>query len=272
MKFDHILIASDIDGTILWEAGYINPKNLEALRYFTDNGGHFALATGRNHMDVFAILHDLAPYINMPCILCNGSYLFDTETRDFLNARYLPKEPMMALLTRIRSEFAGRAGFRASFRDGFMVANDDSYILEELKGYRLEKLAIIRPFSAFAEEDFFKSVFIAPPETLCEIRKICETEFSEHFTFTTSAPHIFEVQPKGVSKDYQFPYLKARYHDAKVWAIGDFNNDLEMLRGADVAVCPENAVPEVKAIADHMVCHCKNGALAEMITLIEKSL
>ncbi len=271
-KFENILITSDIDGTILWEAKYINPKNFEKLRYFCDNGGHFALATGRNHIDVFAIMDHLREYINMPCVLCNGSYLFDAETKEIIHAQYLNGDMLLKLLHRIRRDFMNKMGFRASFADGFLVAEDDELIIKHLKNYGLDKLAIKCPLDDFAKEKFFKAVFIALPETLAEIAKICEEEFGAYFTFTTSDKHIFEVQPLGVSKSFQFPYLKNLYHGAEVWAIGDYHNDLEMLRGADVAVCPANAVDAVKAVSDYQVCHCKDGALAEMIDLIENRI
>ncbi len=270
-KFQNVLITSDIDGTLLWEANYVNPKNYEKLRYFLENGGHFALSTGRNHVDVFAVAARFKEYVNMPCILCNGSYLFDLETREILNAQYLNREKLLELLHFIRRDFMGRSGFRASFADGFMVADDDTFILEQLKRIHLDQFAIIRPIEDFTKESFFKAVFIAPPETLKEIETAATEHFGDYFTFTTSAPHIFEVQPLGVSKSFQFPHLKKLYDGAEIWAIGDFNNDLEMLMGADVAVCPENAVDEVKAIAKYQVCHCKDGALAEMIDLIEKT-
>ena len=67
-KFQNILIASDVDGTILWDYNYIHPRNFEKLRYFCDNGGHFALSTGRSHKDIFIVAHPLEQYINMPCI------------------------------------------------------------------------------------------------------------------------------------------------------------------------------------------------------------
>jgi hydroxymethylpyrimidine pyrophosphatase-like HAD family hydrolase len=51
--------------------------------------------------------------------------------------------------------------------------------------------------------------------------------------------------------------------------VGDYENDLALLGAADVAVCPGNAVDSVKAISKYMVCHCKDGALADMIDLIE---
>ncbi|MBR7161415.1 MAG: HAD hydrolase family protein, partial [Clostridia bacterium] len=58
-KFERILIASDIDGTVLWKSQYIHPRNFERLRYFFENGGRFALSTGRSHKDVFEIAGQL---------------------------------------------------------------------------------------------------------------------------------------------------------------------------------------------------------------------
>lgn len=270
-KFENILIASDIDGTLLFQ-NEIHPRNFEKLRYFCENGGHFALATGRNHMDIFAIMKNIGEYVNMPCILCNGSYLYDVEKDEILNPQYVNGKKLMEFVLRIRRDFMEKAGFRASFADGFLVADDDTYILDRLRDFRLAHLAIKRPLSDFGKEKIFKAVCISEPETLAKIRKIAEDEFSEYFTFTTSDAHIFEIQPLGVSKDFQFSYLKNRYHGADIWCIGDYDNDLEMLKGADVAVCPDNANAAVKAIAKYKVCHCKDGAVAEMIDLIEKTI
>ncbi len=266
--FQNILIASDIDGTILWDAHYVNPRNYEKLRYFCENGGRFALSTGRNHTDIFAIMEKVGDYVNMPCILCNGSYLYDTKTKQILNPQYLESQSLVSLLEEVRRDYDGRVGFRASFDKGFLVCEGDKEILVRLRHYGLEHLAIPRPFEDFGKEKLYKAVLIAEPALLTEVRAKIE-RYSDAFTFTTSDKHILEIQPKGVSKRFQFPYLKSLYHGAELWCIGDYDNDLEMLRGADVAVCPENAVPAVKEIADYEVCHCKDGALANMIDLIE---
>ena len=74
-KFEDIYIASDIDGTFLWECSYANPKNAEAVKYFTANGGHFAFSTGRNRFDTARVLPEWRELCNMPCIFCNGSML-----------------------------------------------------------------------------------------------------------------------------------------------------------------------------------------------------
>ncbi len=270
-KFSNILIASDIDGTILWDAHFVHPRNYERLRYFCENGGHFALSTGRNHTDIFAIMEKLGDYVNMPCVLCNGSYLYDTQKKEILNPQYLESESLLSLLSEIRRDYDGRVGFRASFDKGFLVCEGDEEILVRLRHYGLAHLAIPRPFEDFGKEKLYKAVLIADPALLVEVREKIEP-YSHAFTFTTSDKHILEIQPKGVSKRFQFPYLKSLYNGAELWCIGDYNNDIEMLRGADVAVCPANAVPAVKAIAHHEVCHCRDGALADMINLIEKSI
>ena len=43
-----------------------------------------------------------------------------------------------------------------------------------------------------------------------------------------------------------------------------------MLEMGDVAFCPSNAIEEVKNISDHVVCHHDEGAIADMIKIIEE--
>ena len=271
-KFERILIASDIDGTILWESKYIHPENLEKLRYFCDHGGHFTLSTGRNHIDIFRVTKNLEEFVNAPCILCNGSYLYDKERDAIINPQYLNTERAVQLFHDVKDRFDG-VGFRASFPQGFLCATENPIILEQLKAWNLEKLAIVRPLAEFADQKLFKAAFVCDdPEKLSELQDYIIRNYGDVFTVTTSGKTIMEVQPLGVSKKTQIIHLKKLYPDCQLWCIGDFHNDLEMLRGADVAVCPENAVDAVKAISHLQVCHCKDGAIAAMIDEIEKRL
>ena len=43
-----------------------------------------------------------------------------------------------------------------------------------------------------------------------------------------------------------------------------------MLKEADVAVCPANAVDEVKAVSDLVLCDCREGLIADVIEAIEQ--
>ena len=48
-------------------------------------------------------------------------------------------------------------------------------------------------------------------------------------------------------------------------AIGDYTNDIELLQNADVAVAVGNALPTVKAVADHVICTNDEHAIACLI-------
>ena len=56
--------------------------------------------------------------------------------------------------------------------------------------------------------------------------------------------------PNGVNKGEALAYLKAlpAFHGRITVAFGDYWNDEEMLRAADIPVCPENAEPALKAL------------------------
>ena len=127
-KFDKILIASDIDGTVLWDSKYIHPNVFEKLRYFCENGGHFALSTGRSHKDVFVIAKDLKEYVNMPCILCNGSYLYDHMTDEILNPQYLDPLPLTEAFLYVKRKFDD-VGMRAGTPQGFLCPAEDGVAL-----------------------------------------------------------------------------------------------------------------------------------------------
>ena len=50
-----------------------------------------------------------------------------------------------------------------------------------------------------------------------------------------------------------------------MFAIGDYYNDLEMIKIADVGAALAESPDEVKAVAKKVVCEAKNGAVAEFI-------
>ncbi len=80
--------------------------------------------------------------------------------------------------------------------------------------------------------------------------------------------------PLGISKAYRLAKMrdemKKENPDIRLFCIGDFDNDIEMLSEADFSFCPANACDRVKAIAKKEVCHCDEGALAEAIDYMEK--
>ena len=96
-KFDGVLLASDFDNTILnielprrtgCPIPPISQRNVEALRYFMDNGGIFSVATGRAKPAFEVVAHGVP--MNGPTILFNGAAIYDFAAGRYLYTAFLP--------------------------------------------------------------------------------------------------------------------------------------------------------------------------------------
>ena len=275
-KFENIYIASDIDGTFLWDCAYVNPKNLAAVKYFTENGGHFAFSTGRNRFDTERVLPMWRELCNMPCIFCNGSMLYDAQTGETIDPIYIePQEKAAEIFSFIRERFSAFAGARATTPRGFLFAEGDEFVRNRFEKNGNIHVSEVVPLEEIDGSELFKVVVETTEEKRSVIFEAMREHFGDIFELTYSAPTLVEVQPKGVSKAFAIDAMRARervaHPGARFYCIGDYNNDYQMLLTADVAVCPANACESIKALADIEVCHCKDGAIADLIERIEKT-
>ncbi len=276
-KFEDIYIASDIDGTFLWDCGYANPKNMEAVKYFTANGGHFGFSTGRNPQDTSLVLPFWREICNMPCIFCNGSMLYDAVTSEILNPQYItPAEKALEVFHIIRENFSHIAGTRATTARGFLFAQDDEFVRRRFTANGNINVSEILPIEQIDGTELFKIVIETSVEERENIFAAMHAHFGDTLELTYSAPTLVEIQPKGVTKAFQIENLRREARktnpNAKFYCIGDYNNDYNMLLSADVAVCPENAGENIKAISQIITCHCRDGAIADLIEKIENEL
>ena len=56
--------------------------------------------------------------------------------------------------------------------------------------------------------------------------------------------------------------------ERKLACIGDYFNDYEMLKSADIAACPSNAAQGIKDICDIVTCSNDEGAIAGLISAL----
>ena len=54
--------------------------------------------------------------------------------------------------------------------------------------------------------------------------------------------------------------------------VGDYENDIPMIKAADIGYAVGNAVPPLKAVADRVTVDCRDHALAHIIGELEKEL
>jgi Cof subfamily protein (haloacid dehalogenase superfamily) len=97
---------------------------------------------------------------------------------------------------------------------------------------------------------------------------------AKNYDFIRSEKTLYEILPKGVNKGTVLLKL-AELLDInikKTVAVGDYNNDIAMLKVAGTSFAVSNAVKEVKAVADHITVSNNEHAIAVIIDGIERGL
>lgn len=255
-KFDGYLICSDYDGTFA-TGGVPIPENLEAVRYFIENGGRFTFATGRT----VAYIRDkgLLPYVNAPACLCNGSVVHDYDTGRFIwecrlsytVERFLKAiEPKVHLISMLHV-------FTDADRGG-IDCDDLSNVDEEVLQAKAIKLLCRFPDADSADE--FKAFAMDLPF------------FSSSYISKSWSIGV-EFNAAGGTKGHALRFIKeylGNIHTAI--GIGDNENDVPLMTCADIGVAAGNAVEEVKQAATWVVRPCVEGAVASLIEKLEQNM
>ena len=55
-----------------------------------------------------------------------------------------------------------------------------------------------------------------------------------------------------------------------IYCIGDHKNDIPMLEVSAIPFAPANCVPEVREAGAQILCHCADGAIADVIDILDR--
>jgi len=261
---------SDIDGTLLDWQGNIPGRNIEALERFTTAGGRFALATGRA-LKIARPVAEALP-VNFPCVVYNGGAIYDFAQQEYLTQVFLPKEA---------GEYFKKI-WQVFPECGVVLATEDGYIDPEGATKRKQSWWLGRyPETALREVELskatgpaYKALLVLPAEGCKQLHEYVREHAAsfEGVRFVFSDITMFEMLPKGSSKGDAIEKLTAiaGVDRENIVAIGDYHNDLEMLKFAGLSVAPSDAHPDIKAVADLIVGPCVEGALADLVEHLEE--
>ena len=79
-----------------------------------------------------------------------------------------------------------------------------------------------------------------------------------------------EIMKKENAKGAAIRRLAEKLGAKLVVAVGDYENDLEMIRDADIGYAVENAIDTLKKAADRITVHANQSAIARVIEDVEK--
>ena len=263
-RFEKVLLASDMDGTLLNSSRLVSRENREALRWFTEQGGHFCVATGRA-VEVTVMYFNDYP-VNAPYVCLNGALVYAPDGT-LLRHNAMPAETP-ALLEAAREVYPG-IGVEVYVKEKAFILHD-----HPMTQHHFKILGIEPPRRALSElppcTEWSKMNLTGEPEKIALVQKRLE-EFSGQFSTASAMPIFCEVTAANATKGEAVAQAAQLCGIApeNVFVAGDSANDLSMVRKF-YAFAPENSEECVLQAANEVVCDNDHYAVAAMIEALSR--
>ena len=247
-KYDGILIMSDWDSTLA-SKGVVTPENCEAIRRFQAEGGLFTVCSGRNNRHFDQFRHFLVP--NAPICAYNGALIVDTDGKAVFES-FIGEDALQMARTVIENRVFSKMCIYTRENGEPVVCNLADFLIS---------------FDKYTKMHHYKLVFVGESEEQTLLgRDFINGILPEGYIAARSWPTGLEILRTSATKDKAVAFLKSYTGAHLVVAAGDFENDTEMLRAADIGYAVANAVPVTKAAADRITVSVTESAIAAIIS------
>lgn len=273
--FDGCLLTSDVDDTLV-SSGNIPDENIKKIEFFMREGGMFSVATGRAAGGITAVTDAIERF--SPSVVANGCMIYDYENRKILFQEILPNAVHSLIKTIIDLNLNIGIELHANAEAYTLLRTSETDFHQWYENFKTE-------FCDFEDVDLLdwnKIVFFAADVSQFDkIKEIVDNSGIELNTVSTCMffegnKHSFlEILPYGVSKASAIRKLREMFNikSGCHYAIGDYYNDIEMLKIADISAVTSASPEEVKKYADYITVECQKGAVADFIDyLTEKQM
>ncbi len=258
MHDNHItLIAVDVDGTLLNSHHALTPRVAAAIRACQIAGVHVVIATGKTRSSVEPLLDHLQ--LDTPGVYSQGLIIHNADGSIRFRRTMEPEQVAQV----IAFAQARAMPFLAYSGDRLIVLERSPYT-DSITNYGEPLPLLLASFDGVPVEKF---ILIHTPETIAPLRHALEQTFDGQLTVVQALDHMIELVPPGSSKGDGLRRVLAALGVApeQVMAIGDGENDIEMLQLAGLGVAVGNAKPALKAVADVIVADNDHDGVAEAI-------
>jgi len=268
-KFEGMLFCTDLDGTFFASDHSVSKENLDAIEYFKSQGGLFTFITGRVPQTSGSICKLIRP--NAPYGCLNGGGIYDPCAERYLWNLVLPAEALE--LVREVDERLPDIGFQFNTEQAIYFNKDNLTMQRFRRGTGVPMITC--PYDE-VKEPVLKIVFgHHEEEQILALQDLLNCHPKAHlFDFIRSERPLYEILPKGASKGNALCRMAELLgiDVNKTIAVGDYNNDISMLKTAKLGFAVANAVDEAKAAADHITVSNDESAIAVIIDQLDRGV
>lgn len=257
-KFDGILLVTDFDGTVAVGAK-ISQGNAEAIRYFQEEGGIYTLCSGRIEKGITELMAPVVP--NAPCILVNGTLIYDTKQNECLYRAPCGRELW---------------DFCEEMYDTFPEDVDGLRMYPVGEGINVDRAkgGITQSLWEMYDRPILKGIIHVAADSSDRMLEAIRDKARGRFSVSRSWPRGIEVQALGCDKGAAVLRLRKLLGERVKLLVtaGDYENDVSLLEVADIGYAVGNAQPAVKAVASRITVPCAEDAVARIIADLEKDV
>lgn len=273
------LYISDLDGTLLNSSGQLTAESYRNLNLFYEQNIQFSIATARSIVTIIEALENnrIASEglkFHLPIIEYNGAYVTDYNTRTILAVEEIEK----TVLTKVFAEAQGMNVAQITGGNNRLEKDfDKRYFcnISEVNNKGIEEFYRNRKASGdkritFSADTFASDnqvvglTFIDRREKLSSLENfikkhysdkintyLLQDEYNDKSWFWLLVQSKNATKGKAIQKILQLQKIQS-YH---LTVFGDNWNDVEMFAVANTALATQNAIDEIKKIADGIIGH-----------------
>ncbi len=229
----------DMDGTLYNNAFHeVSDKTFEMLNYLQKRGDFVGLATSRCRSELKNLPFAMRSF-HFDCLISDGGSFISQNEREYVDS--ICVEDMKKI-----DAFSKRnhLSYRYSTKDGNYLGTDDSQYAHDI----YFRLYLNAPIQKEYCEDEALNVILFCEDKLKEQAKVLFKHLS-----IVEYPDCLEIRACGVDKACAIEKMMREHDFEKVYCFGDGENDVDMLKLADVSCAMENGCDALKNVADYVI-------------------
>lgn len=251
------LIVIDIDGTLLDSKGSVSAKNKQAINKAQEAGVQIVLCTGRPIRSAHYLLAELDLLKEDDLIITsNGGLIQKAKSGEILYEAIFNREEiweiyelgqqLMMPTTFIALDYVYEPNYPKGFESIYTGGK-----AQQKNGMQFVDVAMENLPEAF---DIHQIVISRPEKELDTIISSIPASYYEKYSIYKSLPTILEFVPKEVDKGNAMRIVAKKLGVSRdqVMGIGDQENDVPLVHAAGLGVAMDNAIIEVKAVAEYI--------------------
>ena len=223
-KFEGILFASDLDGTLLMDDKTVSEENLKAIEYFKENGGTFIFVTGRLPVNAEEIAKRIKP--NGACGCLNGGGIYDYNEKRYIWKTCLD-EDVIPCISYVYDNYPS-VGIEINTPERIYFVRKNPSVLMHMKN---EGFPDLTAHFSQVHEPFAKILFGEKIEFLEKvINEIKALPVAAKYDIMRTDEEYYEIMPKGIHKGVIINKLREYFPEIKkIVAAGDSHRKLNEL-------------------------------------------